>query len=1075
MPRKKVNIIDNSQETVKVAENEILDAKPQNLNIQNKSNKKSNKKLVRNSKKIVDSNDESSLIAEEVNNTENSDIIISDNIETSQIQIIDLFQKSTKKKSKKKAISVENIELIEAQPEIKSEEISDKIEIIELEKVEIIDLSQKSSKKKNKKKAKTEIIVELEKPIEIIEIVDNSALNNEISIVDNIKNVPETEIAKEQIESAPEIAIEDNKSLNTNISSKTLKKKRAKNKKKVETQQTTEIIEEKVPAEVIDVIENVVDSKQDNEILTIEKVDEPISSEATEPITQKKSKRKNKKNKLKVTATVVEPEKEIEQSLIIEEPVVESETEIRIETEKIDVETVENKDKAALIAERKRAKRIRRKERKNQKLQNELKEEIINESVLEIIPKIEPTNIEVIENPEFVEPESDNDKFIVVDLNKGLYQQIDLSKAEPIIEKIEESTPSIEPKIDQVIIEEQIPVLITQESEPEKLIPSKSSNKNNKKNKNKNKDLKENKETSVEPIVESTTPQQVVVLAKIDDELKDKNPEVPEIIVEVPAKFVSKLEKEIIPVHISDNKEIKAVKIQDKKEQKHNQLIKVNEKKQLEKRKTSLKRLIPEYSIIPQNKLLSNADKSNSLIMNAISKVDEFMRKELYIESGMKFILAVSGGVDSIVLLDIMAQLASKYYFTIYVGHFNHNLRGDNSKKDEQFVKSLAEQYKLNYYHSSGNVKQFSEKNSISIEHSARTLRYNFYERTARTISADFVASAHNADDSAETFLINLMRGSGLTGLSGIPAKRHLVKNVLIVRPLINFKKSEIIEYAKMRNLKWREDESNSLMNYTRNKVRLDLLPKLKNDYNPSIVDTLNRTARLIQSADSIVNDIVKKNIVNLVSDISTERFMIKISILQTFDDFIQGELIQSAMQKYFRSHPLNLNTIDRILSLLNSITGSVAEINNNYLVLRDRDYLIFSKKSNEVDINLKIAKTGEFKIGKFKLILKEVKKSDVKFNADPRIEYLDGDLLPNNLEIRNWIQGDSFQPLGMGTQKVSDFLTNIKMPLIDKPKVLVLKNKTDIIWLIGLRLSEKFKVTAETKSFISAEIKVLN
>ncbi len=542
------------------------------------------------------------------------------------------------------------------------------------------------------------------------------------------------------------------------------------------------------------------------------------------------------------------------------------------------------------------------------------------------------------------------------------------------------------------------------------------------------------------------------------------------------AKYISKLEKDIIPVSMIESKDISAVKINvSAKPHKQNQILNLNEKKQIEKRRTSLKRLIPDHSIIPQNRLLTITEKNNSIINNAISKVDDFLRKELFIESGMKFILAVSGGVDSVVLLDIMAQLASKYFMTLYVSHFNHNLRGENSKKDEQFVKSLAETYKLNYYHSSGNVKQYSEKNSLSIEHSARTLRYNFYERTARTINADFVASAHNANDSAETFLINLMRGAGLTGLSGIPSKRQLVKNVLIVRPLINFKKAEIIEYAKERNLKWREDESNALMNYTRNKVRLDLLPKLMNDYNPSIIDTLNRTSRLIQAADSIVDDIVRKNLPNIVGDITTERFYLKIPTLQTFDEFIQGELIQASMQKYFRSQSLNLNTIDRIISLLNSHTGSIAEINNNYLVLRDRDYLIFSKKTVDVDINQRINKTGEFKIGKFKLILKEVKRSEVKFTNDPRIEYLDWELLPNFLEVRNWQQGDTFQPLGMGTQKVSDYLTNIKIPLIDKPKVLVLTNKSEIIWLIGLRLSEVFKVTPETNRIISAEIKLIN
>ncbi len=678
--------------------------------------------------------------------------------------------------------------------------------------------------------------------------------------------------------------------------------------------------------------------------------------------------------------------------------------------------------------------------------------------------------------------DENNEEYIVIDLNKKL-------SIDPVFANIKQKGAKTEQNEIELAendeIDEQNPEIPLENDE----IIEKPKSKNFKKNQKRKLAIKKAKELVVLNKAELIkTEQKDLDLPKIEEKteeiekikiIKDtKLLSKSDIAIEISdntAKYITKLEKDIIPVNLNDRKEISTVKINvSTKPHKHNQILNLNEKKQVEKRKTTIKRLIPDHSIIPLSKLLTLTERSNSIISSGVSKVDDFMRKELFVESGMKFILAVSGGVDSVVLLDIMAQLASRYYFTLYVSHFNHNLRGENSKKDEQFVKLLAESYKLNYYHSSGNVKQYSEKNSFSIEHSARILRYNFYERTARTINADFVASAHNANDSAETFLINLFRGAGLTGLSGIPSKRQLVKNVVMVRPLIGFKKAEIIEYAKERKLKWREDESNALMNYTRNKIRLDLLPKLMSDYNPSIIDTINRTSRLIQAADLIVDDIVKKNIATIVGDITPDRFYLKIPTLQTYDEFIQGELIQASMQKYFRSQPLNLNTIDRIISLLNSHTGSIAELGNNYFVLKDRDSLIFSKKTVDVDINERISKTGEFKIGKFKLILKDIKRSEVKFNNDPKIEYIDGDLLPNFLEIRNWEQGDSFQPLGMGTQKVSDYLTNIKMPLIDKPKVLVLKIKSEIIWLVGLRLSEIFKVTVDTKRIISAEIKII-
>ncbi|MCX8054424.1 MAG: tRNA lysidine(34) synthetase TilS [Ignavibacteria bacterium] len=475
---------------------------------------------------------------------------------------------------------------------------------------------------------------------------------------------------------------------------------------------------------------------------------------------------------------------------------------------------------------------------------------------------------------------------------------------------------------------------------------------------------------------------------------------------------------------------------------------------------------------LPKSKSVTNIQKNNQTFLKFVQKVEHFLINDMLIDGASKIVLAVSGGVDSMTLLDVMAILAEKYQFKLAVAHFNHNLRGADSNKDLDFVKNEAKNYGIPFYFASGKVKKYAEKNSISIETAARVLRYNFFERVSRNFNADFVATAHTANDSVETFFINLFRGSGLTGLCGIPFRRQLIKDVLLIRPLIDFKKNELIEYANIRNIKWREDNSNSLLEYTRNKVRLDLIPKLENDFNPSIIDVINRTTRLIQSADRIIHNYVKKHLPDIIENVSSDSFCFNIPILSTFDKFVQGEMMQTAFLKYFRLSPPSLAKIDRILDLIDSETGAFFEITKSITVAKDRNHLVFFRNFEKKEINLIINKIGTYTINGYKINLQEVNKRQVKLSNSPNEEYLDFDLVPSLLYIRNWKDGDSFQPLGMqGTVKISDFLTNQKISFLERSKILVLCSKNDIIWVIGKRISEKYKIKEDTKRFLKIEL----
>jgi len=503
------------------------------------------------------------------------------------------------------------------------------------------------------------------------------------------------------------------------------------------------------------------------------------------------------------------------------------------------------------------------------------------------------------------------------------------------------------------------------------------------------------------------------------------------------------------------------------------QNLKKSEKRESKKGRAEKKSV--SFDAINKQLLINKKSKNLDELNDFIRKADNHIFQDLYLNPDSVFLLAVSGGVDSMTMLDLFANLTVNFpMLMLCVAHFNHKIRPVNSDKDLEFVKEICSKYNIPFFSESADVKDYSEKKGISIELAARVLRYRFLEKIAQKVQANYIATAHTADDSAETFFINLFRGSGLTGLSGIPAKRNLSRKVTLVRPLLFLRKNELIKYAKARDIKWREDETNQLLHYTRNKIRLDIIPKIEEHFSPSVIGNITRTQKLLQSADNIITKFINKTIPVLIKDRTSGRFSIKLSQFSTLDPFLQGEIIQKVLSNYFNLSSIPMQTIDRILELEEKPIGSVCEINKNYIVLRDRDSLIFSQVGKPSEIFIPIKKEGEFNINGMIIKLEQVKKKQVKFTMNPNIEFIDWDLVPSVLYLRNWKQGDAFHPLGMeGSMKVSDFLTNQKVSLIDKNNIILLATKSDIIWICGMRLNNKFKVTDNTFKYLKIEYSV--
>ena len=416
-----------------------------------------------------------------------------------------------------------------------------------------------------------------------------------------------------------------------------------------------------------------------------------------------------------------------------------------------------------------------------------------------------------------------------------------------------------------------------------------------------------------------------------------------------------------------------------------------------------------------------------------------------------KLIIAVSGGVDSIVLFHLCLKL--KLNFS--VAHCNFKLREKESDLDERFVRDLAVKHNIKFYTKSFNTKKLSSNDNKSIQMTARELRYSWFDELSKELNVKHILTAHHLDDSLETFLINLSRGSGIDGLLGIPKV-----NDTVYRPLLIFKKDEILSYAKKNKITWREDSSNRKKDYLRNQIRLEVLPKLK-EINPNLLDNFSKSVYRLQQSKSIIKDKTDDFTKN-VSFARDEKIYYEINKIKKVKNI--DAYLYELLKRY------NFTQWNDIRDLLDSQSGKQI-ISKTHKLLKDRDHLILVKNSEVENKTLLINKSSkevEVSVGKIKLsIAKKISKQD----SD--VIYLDSAKLDFPLRLRNVLSGDYFYPFGMnGKKKVSKYLKEKKISVFDKDKVLILEtSKNKIVWVVGMRLDDRFSVTDNTKEITKIEL----
>ena len=416
-----------------------------------------------------------------------------------------------------------------------------------------------------------------------------------------------------------------------------------------------------------------------------------------------------------------------------------------------------------------------------------------------------------------------------------------------------------------------------------------------------------------------------------------------------------------------------------------------------------------------------------------------------------KLIIAVSGGVDSIVLFHLCLKLKLNFF----VAHCNFKLREKESDLDEKFVKDLAIKHNIKFYTKSFNTKKLSNNDNKSIQMVARELRYSWFEELSKELNVKHILTAHHLDDSLETFLINLSRGSGIDGLLGIPKV-----NDTVFRPLLIFKKDEILSYAKENKITWREDSSNKKNEYLRNQIRLEVLPKLK-EINPNLLENFSKSIDRLQQSKSIIKDKMD----DFVSDVSFTRDK---NIYFEINKIKQVSNIDAYLYELLKKY--NFTQWDDIRDLLDSQSGKQI-ISKTHKLLKDREHLILAKNSELENKSLLINKSSKevaVSAGKIKIsVAKKISKQDLD------VIYLDSDKLDFPLRVRSVLSGDYFYPFGMnGKKKVSKYLKDEKTSVFDKDKVLILEtSKNKIIWVIGMRLDDRFSVTDNTKEITKIEL----
>lgn len=445
--------------------------------------------------------------------------------------------------------------------------------------------------------------------------------------------------------------------------------------------------------------------------------------------------------------------------------------------------------------------------------------------------------------------------------------------------------------------------------------------------------------------------------------------------------------------------------------------------------------------------------------------VINFIKKFSLLSGAKKIIIGLSGGADSVFALHFFHKYKHKYKIDIAALHVNHQLRGRESERDEIFCSRLCNDLNIDFQSVKIDVKNFAEKNKKSLEEAARDLRYDELIKYKDNISADCIVTAHNSNDNTETVLLNVVKGTGINGLSGIPIIRDS-----IIRPFLCISKEEILDYLKRNNIDFIFDRSNEDNKFKRNFLRNEIVPKLQLNLNPSIHKTILNSSLVLKSQKNVIDYFIEELVREFITfDENGISFQLKSS--KNYPEYIISEVFARLLPQYFAIEP-TYTVINKIVELINKQVGTRISVSENIECIREREHLLIHKIDfNKLKLVVKIDTIID--VGTKKLMISKVNSLPPNFDSNRDTEFIDGDKISGEIIVRNWRFGDKIKPLGLnGTKKVSDVLTDLKVKSSERNKKLVLVNNGKIIWIIGYKLSDEFKISRNTKNILKLCLK---
>lgn len=441
-----------------------------------------------------------------------------------------------------------------------------------------------------------------------------------------------------------------------------------------------------------------------------------------------------------------------------------------------------------------------------------------------------------------------------------------------------------------------------------------------------------------------------------------------------------------------------------------------------------------------------------------LNEFKKFIAENDLIKPGDRILLAVSGGIDSMVMTHLFLRLGNE----TGIAHCNFSLRANESDKDEEMVRKYAAEHNIPFYSIRFETKAFAKKNGLSVQMAARELRYAWFEEIRKENGYDTIAVAHNLNDNIETLIINLTRGTGITGLTGMrPAINR------IIRPLLFATRQDITDYCNQHRIIFREDKSNTDTKYTRNKIRHLVIPVLK-EINPSIETTLNETAERFTGINEIVSEYIS-GLRERISEQKRELITFNISLLKAH---LHNKAV---LFELFKPYNINNVQLSDLIKVIDGKTGGQI-FTDSHRIIKNRKEIIVSHEDTGNETFYCIKNIPGFRKVPGIDSAGYVNITD-KFEipSDPFIACIDSEKVSFPLIIRKWKAGDHFYPLGMKQKKkLSDYFIDNKYSRLDKENILILESEGKIVWIIGDRIDNRFRITRSTKKALQLRVKSL-